>query len=136
MVSKTRENARRNEIITRVRHGILFWFVLGLSWIFGFLAAVDSKTLIFDYLYCICISLQGLIMFLLLCIANPEFRNLFTKCSKKDQALRNSHVSPKSNSTSATNLTGESQSDISSGITQHENIPLNVIYDRTINVTE
>ncbi|PIK42714.1 putative G-protein coupled receptor [Apostichopus japonicus] len=79
MVSKTAENAKRNEIIKRVRHAVLFWFVLGLSWIFGFLAAVDTKTLIFDYLYCFFISIQGILMFLLLCVANPAFRGMFRK---------------------------------------------------------
>ncbi|PIK36145.1 putative G-protein coupled receptor [Apostichopus japonicus] len=37
LVSKTVENAKRREIIKRVRHAILFWFVLGLSWILDFL---------------------------------------------------------------------------------------------------
>ncbi|XP_071851401.1 adhesion G-protein coupled receptor G4-like [Apostichopus japonicus] len=79
MVSKTAENAKRNEIIKRVRHAILFWFILGLSWIFGFFAAVDTTTLIFDYLYCFFISIQGILMFILLCVANPAFRGIFKK---------------------------------------------------------
>ncbi|XP_071841618.1 adhesion G-protein coupled receptor G2-like isoform X2 [Apostichopus japonicus] len=79
MVSKTAENAKRNEVIKRVRHAILFWFVLGLSWIFGFFAAVDTKTLIFDYLYCFFISIQGILMFLLLCVASPAFKGIFCR---------------------------------------------------------
>ncbi|XP_071829258.1 uncharacterized protein [Apostichopus japonicus] len=79
MVSRTIDNAKRNEIIKRVRHAVLFWFVLGLSWLFGFLAAVDTKTLIFDYLYCFFISIQGILMFFLLCVANPEFRRKFKR---------------------------------------------------------
>ncbi|KAJ8044260.1 Adhesion G-protein coupled receptor G4 [Holothuria leucospilota] len=86
IVAQTRESARRKEIVTRVRHGILFWFILGLSWIFGFTAAADNKTLIFHYLYCISIALQGVVMFLLLCVPNPEFRKTFreyTVCMRR-----------------------------------------------------
>ncbi|KAJ8049170.1 Adhesion G-protein coupled receptor G4 [Holothuria leucospilota] len=79
MVSRTTENARRKEIITRLRHCVTFWFVFGLSWVFGFLAAADSKTEIFLYLFCICIAVQGLVMFLMLCVCNPEFRDVFLK---------------------------------------------------------
>lgn len=77
MVTTTNEGAERKEIVTRVRHGILIWFILGLSWIFGFAAAADTKTFIFHYLYCIFIAIQGVVMFLLLCVANPEFRKAF-----------------------------------------------------------
>ncbi|KAJ8022701.1 Adhesion G-protein coupled receptor G4 [Holothuria leucospilota] len=87
LVSRTTENARRKEIITRVRHGITFWLILGLSWIFGFLAASDSKTKIFHYLFCVCISAQGLVMFLMLCVSNPEFRNVFSKPSSSRQTV-------------------------------------------------
>ncbi|XP_071853005.1 adhesion G-protein coupled receptor G4-like isoform X2 [Apostichopus japonicus] len=100
MVSKAKEHAKRDEIITRIRHGVLFWFVLGLSWAFGFLAAVDQSTLIFDYLYCIFIALQGVLMFLLLCVANPEFRKMFLK-------LKRSEIS-QSNSTGTASLKGRS----------------------------
>ncbi|XP_071850603.1 adhesion G-protein coupled receptor G2-like [Apostichopus japonicus] len=94
MVSKAKEHAKRNEIIIRIRHGVLFWFVLGLSWIFGFLAAVDQSTLIFDYLYCIFIALQGFLMFLLLCVANPDFRKRFSvqKRSESSRSLGTSKL--------------------------------------------
>ncbi|PIK36101.1 putative G-protein coupled receptor [Apostichopus japonicus] len=109
MVSKTAENAKRNEIIKRVRHAMLFWFVLGLSWIFGFFAAVDTKTLIFDYLYCFFISMQGIIMFLLLCVANPAFKEKFKRTdSTQTKVTRQA----KTRSLSSSQLGSSSQSNI------------------------
>ncbi|XP_071844152.1 uncharacterized protein [Apostichopus japonicus] len=109
LVSKTVENAKRREIIKRVRHAILFWFVLGLSWIFGFFAAVDTKTLIFDYLYCFFISMQGILMFLLLCAANPAFKEKFKKTdSTQTKVTRQA----KTRSLSSSQLGSSSQSNI------------------------
>ncbi|PIK57647.1 hypothetical protein BSL78_05422, partial [Apostichopus japonicus] len=109
LVSQTAKNAKRNEIIKRVRHAIVFWFVLGLSWIFGFSAAVDTKTLIFDYLYCFFISMQGILMFLLLCVANPAFKEKFkTTDSTQTKVTRQA----KTKNLSSSQLGSSSQSNI------------------------
>ncbi|XP_071850602.1 adhesion G-protein coupled receptor G2-like [Apostichopus japonicus] len=110
MVSKAKEHAKRNEIIIRIRHGVLFWFVLGLSWVFGFLAAVDQSTLIFDYLYCICIALQGFLMFLLLCVANPDFRKRFSVQTRSESSQSNGTSKLRSPSTvKSTSETNQSE---------------------------
>ncbi|PIK33607.1 hypothetical protein BSL78_29580 [Apostichopus japonicus] len=112
MVSKAKEHAKRNEIIIRIRHGVLFWFVLGLSWIFGFLAAVDQSTLIFDYLYCICIALQGFLMFLLLCVANPDFRKRFSM-QKRSESSRSIGTSKLRSPSTVKSTSEPNQSEIS-----------------------
>ncbi|XP_071848674.1 uncharacterized protein [Apostichopus japonicus] len=123
MVSQTAKNAKRNEIIKRVRHAILFWFVFGLSWIFGFSAAVDTKTLIFDYLYCFFISMQGILMFLLLCVANPAFQVKFkrtgsTQTKVTRQATARSLPSSQHRSSSRSNIPMDSMDNPSTSATK------------------
>ena len=54
---------RRTSGITQARRAIAILVVLGLTWIFGVLAINDAR-LAFKYLFCVFISLQGLLVFI------------------------------------------------------------------------
>ncbi|XP_059145807.1 adhesion G protein-coupled receptor L4-like [Physella acuta] len=46
-------------------------FLLGITWVFGPLAINEAK-LVFSYIFCICNSLQGFLIFVFRCLLNPE----------------------------------------------------------------
>ncbi|KAJ8022451.1 Adhesion G-protein coupled receptor G2 [Holothuria leucospilota] len=82
---------KRKEIIIRIQHFLLFWVLLGLSWTFGFLLIFPiwpSITVTIEILFCIFTSLQGLILFIFICVKNPDVQKIFksTNCCfrKKD----------------------------------------------------
>ncbi|PIK47462.1 hypothetical protein BSL78_15682 [Apostichopus japonicus] len=101
LVSRVQKHSKRDEILARVRHGVMFWFVLGISWVFGFLAALDRKTFLFDYLFCIFFSSQGVVLFFLLTLSNPELKKIFRAFATR---------SPKSETRSTTNTSEGSSS--------------------------
>ena len=64
---------RKTSGITQARRGIAILVVLGLTWVFGVLAIKDAK-LVFQYLFCIFNSLQGLLVFLFHCVLSRDTR--------------------------------------------------------------
>jgi len=70
--------------------------LLGLTWLFGALAVSDARVA-FEYLFCICNSLQGFFIFLFHCIRIKEVRSqwsLFVSglgFSNKDSDTSHSH---------------------------------------------
>lgn len=70
---------KREELLTRLKSTFLFWILLGMCWIFGFLATFQSPaSLAFQVLFCICLSLQGFFMFFMLFVQNPEMKKSLT----------------------------------------------------------
>ncbi|KAJ8030847.1 Adhesion G protein-coupled receptor L3 [Holothuria leucospilota] len=53
--------------------------LLGLTWLFGLLTAIDSTTVVFEYLFVIFNSLQGVFIFVLYCVLNDEVRKTLQK---------------------------------------------------------
>ncbi|KAK3726294.1 hypothetical protein QZH41_012720 [Actinostola sp. cb2023] len=47
--------------------------ILGLTWFFGILA-INKKTIVFEYLFCIFNSIQGVLIFLFYCVGSSEVR--------------------------------------------------------------
>ena len=70
--------------LTQARRGAAILVVLGLTWLFGILAVNDAK-LVFQYLFCIFNSIQGLLVFLLYCLFSTETRGRYRKllCGKE-----------------------------------------------------
>lgn len=108
---------RKTSGLTQARRGIAILVVLGLTWLFGILAIKDAK-LIFQYLFCIFNSLQGLMVFLFYCVFSKEtrrkWRSLFSR--KADKTETSSHHHPQHVST----LDSKFQ-DVISGRTLHNN---------------
>lgn len=78
---KLRTN-ERDITLAQLRLSIFLFFLLGLSWIFGFCATTRAG-LVFSYLFCLTATLQGLVLFLYFVILDPVTRSLWTKFLKK-----------------------------------------------------
>ncbi|XP_071848369.1 adhesion G-protein coupled receptor G4-like isoform X2 [Apostichopus japonicus] len=80
-------NAQRNkkaEVISRIQQFVLFWILLGLSWIFGFLSILPKRKInAFVALFCIFTSLQGVVFFIFFCAKNPEVREGIRKAKSQ-----------------------------------------------------
>ena len=59
--------------ITQIRRALSILVLLGLTWLFGVLAIGDAK-LVFQYLFCIFNSLQGLLVFIFYCVLSKDAR--------------------------------------------------------------
>jgi hypothetical protein len=83
---------RKTKGITQARRSIAILVVLGLTWVFGILAVKDAK-LVFQYLFCIFNSLQGLLVFIFYCVLSKDTRikwkELFSKKKKSDTIRHN-----------------------------------------------
>ncbi|XP_019907718.2 adhesion G-protein coupled receptor D1 isoform X2 [Esox lucius] len=71
--------------------------ILGISWIFGVLA-INDQSLMFQYLFAVFNSLQGLFIFLFHCLLNSEVRAAFKHKTKvwslTSSSIRNINVKP------------------------------------------
>ena len=77
---------RKTSGITQARRGIAILVVLGLTWLFGVLAIRDAK-LVFQYLFCIFNSLQGLLVFIFYCVLSKDTRRKWKSlCSSKGKS--------------------------------------------------
>ena len=57
----------------RLRIIVAFMILFGITWTFGFLV-INNDIIIFQYLFCIIASLQGLFIFGFYCLRNPKVR--------------------------------------------------------------
>jgi hypothetical protein len=64
------------------RLAILLFFMLGLTWGFGFLSELDFG-LVFVYLFCFTATLQGFIIFLFFIVLNPSTRYLYSRAIRR-----------------------------------------------------
>ncbi|XP_071839225.1 uncharacterized protein [Apostichopus japonicus] len=62
-----------------IRAMLLTLPLLGLTWLFGLLTAIDSTVVVFEYLFVIFNSLQGVFIFVLYCVLNDEVRKSLQK---------------------------------------------------------
>ncbi|XP_075390732.1 adhesion G-protein coupled receptor D1 [Tenrec ecaudatus] len=73
--------------------------ILGTSWVFGVLA-VNKQALVFQYIFAILNSLQGLFIFLFHCLLNSEVRAAFKHKAKiwslSGSSTRSTHTKPSS----------------------------------------
>nr|XP_014339570.1 PREDICTED: adhesion G protein-coupled receptor B3-like [Latimeria chalumnae] len=70
-IHRLRNNQSWHNIKTNFRVVAVLTPVLGITWIFGILA-VNESVIIFQYLFCIANSLQGLFIFILHCVINKD----------------------------------------------------------------
>ena len=62
--------------LQRARQGAAILVLLGLTWLFGVLAINDAK-IVFQYLFCIFNSLQGLLVFIFYCVLSEGNRKKY-----------------------------------------------------------
>ncbi|XP_046351853.2 uncharacterized protein LOC124132157 isoform X2 [Haliotis rufescens] len=75
--------ADRDRMIVNVRASCLCFVLLGLSWVFGYMAIADARV-VFQYIFTITNSIQGFLIFILFIARNKEVRDSWRKmCCKK-----------------------------------------------------
>jgi hypothetical protein len=92
------------EKIRELKAAVSLFFLLGVSWVFG--ALIDTgdgdSSLAFQYIFAITVTLQGFVIFIFHCLANPyamdEYRNSF---SGSNSSGRKSFSNVKSSSSSS-----------------------------------
>lgn len=91
MDKSTKKNDTKIQL-AQFRLSVLLFFLLGMSWIFGFLVYTEQDgNLIFSYLFCIIATLQGFVLFAYFVIMDPSTRKLweqfFTslRCGKSEK---------------------------------------------------
>ncbi|GIY80897.1 adhesion G-protein coupled receptor G6 [Caerostris darwini] len=88
---RTNQNERQ-EMVARAKAVFCVSVLLGLSWIFGFLAVAGAK-LLFQYLFAITTTLQGFLIFIFFVFRQKSTRDLWLNCVRVSQSPDASHVS-------------------------------------------
>lgn len=94
-------------VLQQLRLGFVLFFLLGLSWLFGMMAALGAG-LVFSYLFCVSGTVQGFVLFLFFVVCDPSTRNLWTTMLGlwKDNVVRASNTATDFlSSTSTTSIT-------------------------------
>ena len=73
--AKVKTKSNKQELYSRLQSAITISVLLGLTWVFGFLA-IEGATFIFQLIFCLCNSLQGLVIFLLFCYRAEDVRKV------------------------------------------------------------
>lgn len=68
--------------LDQLRVSILLFFLLGLTWIFGFMASTHAG-LVFSYLFCLTATLQGFVLFVYFIVLDPATRQLWCRWLKR-----------------------------------------------------
>ncbi|XP_059165043.1 adhesion G-protein coupled receptor G2-like [Physella acuta] len=89
--------SKRNQTVVNVRASFICFCVLGLSWIFGFLAIADARVA-FQYLFCIFNTLQGFIMFIMMTARDSNVRKYWLSKFYKHRKKEKERKTGKSNS--------------------------------------
>ncbi|XP_070192111.1 uncharacterized protein [Littorina saxatilis] len=114
----TRNKAHTTE--TNVKAAFTIFILLGLTWVFGYLAISDAR-LPFQYLFTASSSLQGFLIFVLLVARRRQFREQWQAlCCRQVRNARGQRVTPTlsnstSSNTSGSSFTSSSRSRSSSG---------------------
>ncbi|KAJ9590171.1 hypothetical protein L9F63_016710, partial [Diploptera punctata] len=74
---KNSEDGGCSLVFQQIRLGVILFFLLGLSWVFGLMGAVGAG-ITFSYLFCITGTLQGFVLFIFFVICDPTTRHLWT----------------------------------------------------------
>lgn len=72
---KLRSN-ERDLTLSQLRLSVFLFFLLGLTWIFGFLASTKAG-LVFSYFFCLTATIQGFVLFVYFIILDPGTRKLW-----------------------------------------------------------
>ncbi|KAJ8894275.1 hypothetical protein PR048_006888, partial [Dryococelus australis] len=112
----------------RLLTGVLLFFLLGLTWVFGFLSRVS---IVFTYLFCITATMQGMVLFLFFIAGEKKMRE---KWFPKESSVSYSSTRTRRQTLIANNTTGTF---VNSSSTE-ENMPLkaNIPLSQITKITE
>ncbi|KAK7476992.1 hypothetical protein BaRGS_00031768, partial [Batillaria attramentaria] len=72
--------AESSQSVQKLRRAVCVVVLLGLTWVFGFLAVDGATQIVFYYLFAVFNSLQGLFIFLFYCVFNQDARAACGRC--------------------------------------------------------
>ncbi|KAK7476991.1 hypothetical protein BaRGS_00031767, partial [Batillaria attramentaria] len=72
--------AESSQNVQKLRRAVCVVVLLGLTWVFGFLAVDGATQIVFYYLFAVFNSLQGLFIFLFYCVFNQDARAACGRC--------------------------------------------------------
>lgn len=75
---KARKEGSSSLVLQQIRLSVVLFFLLGLSWLFGIMAALGAG-IVFSYLFCVSATIQGFMLFLFFVVCDPSTRYLWTK---------------------------------------------------------
>ena len=84
-ISSTSDKDSRTEMLRRLQNTFAISVLLGLTWVFGLLSLIETANFVFQVLFCIFNSLQGLMIFILFCLRQQEIRKAWVnllRCRK------------------------------------------------------
>ncbi|XP_074646488.1 adhesion G-protein coupled receptor D1-like [Tubulanus polymorphus] len=87
VLSVTKEDSKMTSAVQAAKASLVLLPVLGTTWIFGVLA-FSEKTVVFQYVFALTNSLQGLLLFVCHCLINTEVREVFYR---RKSAWESSH---------------------------------------------
>ncbi|GFO50199.1 adhesion G-protein coupled receptor g4 [Plakobranchus ocellatus] len=102
-----------NQTLVNLRASFMCFMILGLTWIFGFLAVEDAR-LVFQYLFCITASLQGFTIFIMTA-RDPQVRQYWLQrvCCCLQRWIKTQSVSTSSISNRAESVDFNTETEIS-----------------------
>lgn len=68
----------------QLRLFVMLFFLLGLTWLFGFLASFPGVGIVFTYLFCMTATVQGLMLFVYFIGLDPMVRRMWTTYFRHD----------------------------------------------------
>nr|KAG5695739.1 hypothetical protein BaRGS_004484 [Batillaria attramentaria] len=72
--------AETSQAAQKLRRAIGVAVLLGVTWVFGLLSIDDTSQVVFNYLFAVFNSLQGLFIFLFYCVFNKNTRAAWQRC--------------------------------------------------------
>ncbi|XP_072034709.1 adhesion G-protein coupled receptor G2-like [Amphiura filiformis] len=109
-------------LLERFRNSVAISCLLGLTWIFGFLA-INGAALVFQWLFCIFNSFQGVFIFIFFCLKQKDVRETVTS------TFSSSHGRSTTSSGAGKSTLSKSRADKSD--TFHSTGPSGATYDST-----
>lgn len=78
--TSSNKTADKTVIFNRAVNALAISGLLGLTWVFGFFTIFNEYNLVFQVLFAVCNSFQGLFIFMLFCVRQKEVRDSWKKC--------------------------------------------------------
>ena len=66
-------------VASRLQNAAIISVLLGFTWVFGFMA-IEGATFTFQLIFCICNSLQGVLILFLFCLRDEDVRKALRSC--------------------------------------------------------
>lgn len=70
--------SNRSIVLAQLRVSSFLFFLLGLTWVFGFFSRSDGPRVMFAYMFCATATLQGLVLFVYFVVLEPGTRQMWT----------------------------------------------------------